>query len=126
MRHIIDSSAWIEYLTGSNEGEEVSKILNKDNEVYTISLIISEVVRNVKSNKKDYERAYESIIKNSKIFEITPRLAKEAGLMNSELRDKFGNFPLIDTLILCSARELNAKIITTDNHFKNFKEAIIL
>lgn len=126
MRYFIDSSAWIEYFSGSKAGEKLNEILNQDNEIYVISLIISEVVRNVKSNKKDFELAYESIIKNSKIFEITPKLAKEAGLMNAELRSRFGSFPLIDTLIICSAKALNAKVVTLDNHFKHFKEAIVL
>jgi len=126
MRYLIDSSAWIEYFSGSQEGEEVSKILAQDSEIYVIAPIISEVVRYVSANNKNYELAYASIIKNSKIFEISPKLAKDAGLMNAELRKKFGNFPLIDALIICSAKELNAKVVTTDNHFKHFKEAIVL
>ena len=126
MRYLIDSSAWIEYFSGSKEGEKVNEVLKHDNEVYVISPIISEVIRNVRAKNKDYELAYESIIKNSKIFTITPKIAKEAGLMNVELRKRFGNFPLIDTLIICSAKELNTKILTADNHFKHFKEAIIL
>lgn len=126
MRYLIDSSAWIEYFSGSKEGEKVNEVLNHDNEIYVISPIISEVIRNIRTKNKDYELAYESIIKNSKIFAITPKIAKEAGLMNVELRKRFTNFPLIDTLIICSAKELNAKILTTDNHFKHFKEAIIL
>lgn len=125
MKYIIDSSAWIEYLEGSKSGEEVSKILKKE-EVFVIPIIISEVISYVKRNKGNIEIAYESIIKNSKILEITPRIAKEAGLLHASKKEKGDNFPLADALILCSAMDCETKIITTDHHFKPFKEAIIL
>ena len=125
MKYIIDSSAWIEYLSGSKAGEEVNKLLKKE-EIYVISIIISEVVSFVKRNGGNTEIAYESVIKNAKIMEITPRIAKEAGLLHSTMREKGSNFPLAAALILCSAKENQAKIITTDNHFKPFKEAILI
>jgi len=42
------------------------------------------------------------------------------------MREKGDNFPFVDSLIICSARENSVKIITTDNHFKPFKEAVLL
>jgi len=75
MRYIIDSSAWIEYLSGSKRGEEVSKFLKKE-ETFVIPIIISEVVSFVKRNNGNIEVAYDSIIKNAKIMEIAPRIAK--------------------------------------------------
>jgi predicted nucleic acid-binding protein len=125
MKYIIDSSAWIEYLSGSKAGEKVNKIIKKE-EIYVISIIISEVISYVKRKKGNVETAYESIIKNAKIMEITPRIAKEAGLLHAEMKEKEIDFPFADSLILCSAKENQTKIITTDNHFKSFKESILI
>jgi predicted nucleic acid-binding protein len=125
MRCIVDSSAWIEYLSGSNAGEKVNEILKKG-EIYVIPIIISEVVSYVKRKKGDAETAYESMIKNAKIIDITPRIAKEAGLLHAEMKEKGIDFPFADALILCSARENKTRIITTDSHFKSFKEAILI
>ena len=119
MKYLIDSSAWIEYLNGSNLGKEVSTLLSDNNEIYVIPLIIAEVVSKVKRNSSDAELAYDAIIKNAKIFETTPKTAKEAGLLHTLTKKKVGNFSLADALIICSARVLKAKIISKDSHLKS-------
>lgn len=126
MRYLIDTSAWIEYLEGSKEGEKVNNLLIKENEIYTISIIISEVVSKVKRKNSNTEIAYSSIIKNSKIFDLTPRVSKEAGLLHAEIKEKNRNFSLVDALILCSAKALKAKLVTKDSHFKSFKNIIFI
>ncbi len=124
MRYLIDSSAWIDYLRGGKLGEKVSKVLSEDNEVFTISLIIAEVVSKVSREKKNSNLAYEAIISNSKLFELTPKVSKEAGLIHAEMKRKFRNFGLTDALILVSARNLKSKILTSDYHLKDFSETI--
>ncbi|MEK6844240.1 MAG: PIN domain-containing protein [Nanoarchaeota archaeon] len=123
--YIIDTSAWIEYLEGSQKGEAVNKFL-KNEQIFIIPIIISEVVSKAKRLNRNIDLAYSSLIKNSKVFEITPRIAKEAGLLHAETRLKIPSFALADATIICSARAFKAKILTTDNHFKSFKEAIII
>ncbi|MEK6906452.1 MAG: PIN domain-containing protein [Nanoarchaeota archaeon] len=123
MSHIIDSSAWVEYLNGSEVGKKVSKILEKEKDIYIISIILSEVIRYVKRKKGNVELAYEALIKNSRLIEITPRIAKEAGIMHFEMREKSKDFPLADALIICTAKSFKSKIITKDSHFRKFKEA---
>lgn len=125
MRYLIDSSAWIEYFEGSTEGEKVWNILKKEN-IYSLSLIIAEVVSKVKRSNKDSDLAYRIISSNSKILDITPEIAKEAGLLHAKIKKKVKNFGLVDALILVSARKLNAKILTRDMHFKEFNEAVLI
>ena len=126
MAYIIDTSAWIEYLEGSIKGEKVHHILKEREEIFTIPIIIAEIISKTKKNKENIEIAYNSIISNVKLFEITPKIAKEAGILHAETKAKLKSFALADALIICTARALNAKIITLDNHFKYFKEAILL
>jgi predicted nucleic acid-binding protein len=89
-------------------------------------LIVAEVVSKIKRQKANAEVAYEAILSNSYVAEITPKTAKEAGLLHAELKNKIQGIGLADSLILCSSRALSAKIITEDAHFKSFKEAIVL
>ena len=126
MVYIIDTSAWIEYLEGSSKGEKVNELLANNEEIYIILIVLSEIVSKVKRSNGDVDLAYNSLIKNAKIFEITPRIAKEAGLLHVETRLRIPNFALADATIICAAKALKAKIITADNHFKSFKEAIII
>ena len=127
MRYLIDSSAWIEYLNGSKSGEIVNKIIKEDhNDIFILALNISEVVSRIKRLNGDVELAYDSMIANSEIFDITPKIAKEAGLLHFQLRKQSSSISLADTIMMVSSKILSAKIITKDNHFKNFKEVIFL
>lgn len=126
MRYIIDTSAWIEYLSGSKGGEAVNEILKEGNEIYAISLIISEVVSKVKRKGANVDLAYDCIIKNSKIFEITPKISKKIGMLHAEARKKMPSFSLADASIVCSAEAIGARILTKDTHFKGFKGTILI
>lgn len=126
MKYIIDAYAWIEYLEGSEQGEKVYKILNADNEIFTLPITISEVVSKVKRNNGNSSLAYDAIISNSKILQSTTVVTKEAGLLHAELRKKKSSIGIVDCLLISHARSIKARILTGDNHFKNFKEAVML
>lgn len=126
MKYLVDSYAWIEYLDGSFAGEKVMKILKGGNEIYSLNLVISEVVSRVKRKKGNFELAYNSIVSNSKIVEMTPEIAKESGLFHSEIRNKIKDFGLVDSIVFVISKKLNAKILTGDEHFRKFKEAVMI
>lgn len=126
MKVLVDSSAWIEYLEGSELGKKVRELVISNNEIYSLSIIIAEVVSKVKRSKMNAELAYETIISNSQIINISHEIAKQAGLLHAELKNKINGFSLADSFILVSARQLNASILTKDSHLQRFKEAIKL
>ena len=126
MRFIVDSSAWIEYLNGSEAGETVNKIIQEDNEIFILPLNIAEVTSKIKRTKRNVDVAYNSMISNALVLEATPKIAREAGLLHAQLRRKMSSISLADTLMIASAKAISAKILTKDKHFKNFKETILL
>ena len=127
MNLLIDASAWIEYLEGSRIGEKVNSLLkNKINETYVLPITISEVVSIAERKKADVSTAYQTIIKNAKILELTPRIAKEGGIFHARMRKQIPNFGIMDSLLIVTAKEFKAKLVSKDNHFASFKEAMIL
>ena len=126
MRYLIDSSAWIEYLKGSKTGEKVNKILKENEEIFVLSIIIAEVVSKIERESLNSQLAYESMIKNAKIFDITPKISKEAGLLHAKIKQNQKSFSLADALIISSAKMINAELVTKDSHFKHFTGAIII
>ena len=127
MRYIIDSYAWIEYLNGGASGEKVNKIIKEENnEIITLALNISEVISKTKRMNRNADLAYESIISNAEFFDITPEIAKEAGLLHSQLRKQNQSISIADTLMMISSEALSARIVTKDNHFKNFKGVVLV
>jgi len=127
MRFLFDSSAWVEYLLGSSKGEEVFKILKQNkNEIYSIPIIISEVVSRAKREKQNADISFRAITMNSKVLEVSPEIAKEAGLLHAEMKKKKRDFGLIDAIIWVVAKKLNAKLVTCDFHFRAFKNVVLL
>jgi len=126
MKYLIDSSAWIEYLEGSEKGEKINKILKEDNEILTLPINIGEVISYISRKRGDSNLAYSLIIKNSKQINITPRISKEAGLLHAKIKDDNPSFSLADAFMIISAKSSSAILLTKDNHFKSFKEAIII
>jgi|SRR3989338_1633416 len=126
MKLIIDAHSWIEYLNGSEQGAKLNELLNDDNEIWALLITIAEVIAKVKKKGGDTEIAYSSIIKNSKIFEPTPKIAKEAGLLYVKVRENNESFGIVDSILITCAKLIGAKLVTGDRHFKQFKETIIL
>lgn len=126
MKYLIDSYAWIEYLDGSLAGEKVRKILTEENEIYSLSLIISEVISRTKRKGGNVETAYRAILSNSKIISVSPEIAKDSGLFHAQMKDKIRDFGLVDSFVFVIAKKLNAKILTGDEHFRGFKEAVMI
>ena len=122
----MDAYAWIEYLDGTVKGMKVKDILMQPNEIYTSSFTIAEVISKTKRQEKNIDIVYQALCINSKFIQITPEIAKEAGICHAEIHKKIRDFGLIDSLLLILARKLNAKILTGDKHFKGFKEAILI
>jgi len=126
MKYLIDAFSWIEYLEGSDKGKKVYEILNSDAENYSLLITIAEVVSKVKRKNGNSKLAYDSINSNSKIVAINAKIAEEAGLLHAEIRKKMPQFSIVDALLITTARHIKAKVLTGDNHFKEFKEAILL
>ena len=127
MKYVIDAHAWIEYFLGSVKGNEVKKILeSEENEIFTSVITVAEVVSVTKRENRDAEQKYMDIINLSKLFFISPEMAKEAGILHAEIRKKVKDFGLADAIVLLTARKLSAKIVTGDPHFKGFKEAVLV
>jgi predicted nucleic acid-binding protein len=125
MKIILDAYAWIEYLDGTDEGMIVKKLL-EDNDCFTLLINLSEVVSKASRTGRDVEIAYKAIISNSELLTLDAKLAKEGGLLHAEIHKKMRDMSLADSLLLQVAREMDAKVVTGDKHFKGFKEAILI
>lgn len=126
MKYLIDAHSWIEYLNGSSIGQRVNDIIESDNEIYAMTITIAEVVSKLKRKNENSEVAYNSIIKNASIIDPTPRVAREAGLLHAEKRKEMPQFGIVDAMIIITAKELQATIVTSDRHFKDVPHALIL
>lgn len=126
-KFVIDAYAWIEYLDGSEKGKKVTELLeNKDNEFFTSSATIAEVVSKVLKVNKDINVALNFINNLSLIVHVTNEIGILAGQIHFETKKKVKEFGMLDAFVAATAKLKNARILTGDPHFKNFKEAVFI
>jgi predicted nucleic acid-binding protein len=124
--YVIDSWAWIEYFGSTRQGLMAKDLIEKSEEVFTSVITVSEVLSKFARQGRNYEEAYIAISTLSKIVEIDAVLAKDAGILHSEIKRKSPNFGLADAFVLQTAMSLGAKVLTGDKDFKGVKDAVML
>ena len=118
---IVDSSAWVEYFKGSENGLKFRKVIeSKQNKCFFSNIILAEVV----SKSKKEEQNVAEIIKAmqstaSKINESEAEFIS-GGLIHAELASSEKEVGLADSIIIAVSRKHSLKILTQDFHLKTF------
>jgi predicted nucleic acid-binding protein len=117
---LIDSYGWIEYFTDGPLAESYALYIEKaDVENYvTPTIVIFEVCRKIKSLQGE-RNALEAFaqISRTRIVELTSAISLRAADISIAL--KLGT---ADSIILATAQECNAEVITSDKHLKDLKK----
>ncbi|MEK6868417.1 MAG: PIN domain-containing protein [Nanoarchaeota archaeon] len=122
---IVDSSAWIEYLDGSPEGEKVRKYF-KEKQLFTPANCVGEIIARAIRTGISVELVKTVLNAQSTIISIDFEIGYQGGILYTELRKQKPKISLSDALTLAIAKKLNAKILTFDNDFQGLAEAIVL
>lgn len=122
---IFDTYAWIEYFIGSEKGKVVEKYLDEE-KILTPSIVLIEL--SCKSAKEgwNFEKYLQFIKSRSAILKLDEEIIIECGKIYANEKKKKLNFSIPDGIILTSALKYNSKILTGDEHFRDFKEVIML
>lgn len=124
---ILDTSAWVEYLAGSERGCKVKEIINKPNMlILTTGLIAAELMaKYIKENKPEQD-AFEALRALAIMIPFDMVLGANAArlyVMHRKTRKKFG---LADAHILAAAQTHKARIITCDTDFMDIQNVTVI
>lgn len=122
---VVDASAWIEYLSGTEKGEKVKKYF-EENELYTAAVSVSEIIAKMLREGFSADIAILAIPARSQIVPIDFGIASDAGKTYYILRKKRDKISLSDAICLCTAKKISGKVLTFDNDFRGIAEAIVL
>ncbi len=123
---VMDASAWIEYLEGTEKAKPIIKILESDtNEIFTPTTAIAEVISKFLRKSIDVKIAVASISNLSATIDIDQEISLLAGQIHAAAKQNNRDFGMLDAFVVASAKKLKAKIITADYDFKQFKEAML-
>ncbi len=118
---VFDSSAWIEYFSGSVEGKRVKEIIASDDVIYTPSICLAEIKGKYIKEGKEYKDRISFIFSRSKSVNITGDIALITGNKKNEW-----NLHMVDALIYATSIFIGAPLLTKDNHFKNLEKVQML
>ncbi len=124
-RYIIDSYGWIEYFSNGKLADEYAKYIEKSKpeNYFTPTIIIYEVYKKMRSmySEEDSIKAIAHIESYTTIIDIDIKLAAKGA--ESSLDEKL---PMADAIIRATANSMNAKIITSDKHFKGIENVMMI
>ena len=122
---IIDSYGWIEYFSEGKSAKEYAGYIENANPQNFISptIVLYEVYKKILGvyNEEMAMEAAAHIKYVTKLIDLSDNLAISAA--ETSLKQKL---PMADAIILTTAKNYNAKVITSDNHFKGLDSVIFI
>jgi predicted nucleic acid-binding protein len=116
---LLDSYGWIEYFTDGPRAKKYEKYVEAINEDNTVipTIVVYEVYRKVKASAGE-EGAIEAYaqLKRARIVELDERIALSAADVSLAL-----NLGMADAVVYATAQTFDAKVVTSDVHFKGMK-----
>ena len=122
---LLDSYAWIEFLLGSEEGEKVKEVIQKE-KCFTSIVSIAEINEWCLKNNLEIDFFVETIKKLSEIINLNEEIVRLAGKINFYNKKKIKGWGMLDSLIYTTARLYNLKVLTGDKHFKELEGVELL
>ncbi len=116
-----DSSAWIEYFSGSKLGKIVKEYVDSSTSIYTPSIGLMEIKNKYQREGKKWKSRLEFIMDRAMVINIDAEVA----LAGADVRNKDG-LHTIDALIYAASLSVDSRIITRDHHFENMKNVIMI
>lgn len=124
-RYLLDSSAWIEYFAGTQLGEKVKEVAEKES-IVTCILSIAEISDKFSKEEEKFDKFLAFIKSKSSIVNITMSSCSEAGKLKAERRTTKKEFGTVDAVIYLTAKENSCILVTKDDDFENMNNVIIL
>jgi predicted nucleic acid-binding protein len=129
---VVDSYAWVEIFLGSEKGKQVKQLILEADEVRTPDVVLAEIARKYRRENIDDKRVksrLDTITSTSLVTPIDASLAMKASKAYVDLAEKaklekLRSPSLFDAIILATAREFDARVITGDEHFQGLPETI--
>ncbi len=122
---LLDTSAWIELFIRSNKGKKMGYIVGNE-KCYTSIVSLAEISNWALKQNLDPSGLKEIVTGLAEILDIDIDLAILAGELNYKMKKTVKDFGMIDSIILATARVYDMKIVTTDRHFKDLENVIML
>ncbi|HLD04118.1 MAG TPA: PIN domain-containing protein [Candidatus Nanoarchaeia archaeon] len=123
--YVMDTSAWIEYFSGTQKGVKISHII-KDKPVFTSVIAIAELAEKHEREERPFESRFEFIKNRSSIISIEIRTALLGAKLKNKIRKFNPKFGLANAFHLATAQQENAVLVTCDRDFQGIENVMLI
>jgi predicted nucleic acid-binding protein len=124
MNVVFDTYAWIEYFLGSDQGKLVESYLGET--VITPFIVLLELSYRADKEGWNFKQHLDFIKIHSRITGVTEEFILRFGQTYNRVKKEIAGIGMADVIILLTAIEGDAKILTGDEHFKDMPRTIFL
>lgn len=121
----MDTSAWIEYLAGTQKGVLIRSQIEK-NTIFVTGMIVTELCAKFLREEKPVEIAVDALRSNAILAQLDFELAYRTAQIYHQQRKQKPKFGIVDAQIVATARAHQAKILTCDTDFLGLPDAIVI
>ena len=122
---MIDSFAWFEYFLGSSAGAKARPFIESSKGM-TPTVVIAELSEKYRREDLAFTEDLDFILGKTRVASLDAKIAQKAGALSHERKRKVRRWGLADSIILATAREYKAKIVTGDEHFRDLVDEAIM
>ena len=122
---VIDSFAWFEYFLGSATGATARPFIESSKGM-TPTIVIAELSEKYRREDLAFAEDLDFIIGKTRVVSLDTMIAQKAGALSHERKRKVRRWGLADSIVLATAREYKAKIVTGDEHFRDLADEAIM
>lgn len=119
---VVDTSAWIEWLSGSKTGGAVAAALPEDADWLVPTIVQLELAKWIR--REIAEQKADEVIAFSRTCRVMP-LDTMIALAAAEFSTQH-KLPIADAIIYATARAHDADVLTCDAHFKDLPNVILI
>ena len=124
-KYMLDSSAWIEYFSGSEKGAKIKDIVESSMTVTSI-LSIAEISDKFSKERERFDKFLAFVRNVSSVTNLTVVSCSESGKLKADRRKIKKKFSLVDAIIYLSAKENSCTLITMDHDFDNMENVKVI
>ena len=119
---LVDSSGWLEYITGDDKADDFGAVLQSDVQVLVPTIVLYEVLKIMllRAGKSDADVFLSEALRRT-VVDLTDTIALAAASLSIDHK-----LPMADAIIYASARSHRAELVTSDAHFTGLPGVTIL
>ena len=119
---LVDSSGWLEYITGDEKADAFGEVLQRDIQVLVPTIVLYEVVKTLllRAGRSEADVFLSEALRR-KIVDLTETIALAAASISVDHK-----LPMADAIIYATAKAHRAELITSYAHFTGLPGVIVL